>query len=108
MDPNTPGSLDEQIAELRSRVQLLEQALKTHGIVLQTENVAPRPAHPVAEAILPPAPPPAPQSEPHQRYRKESQYRALARRRLHRNNLRAPWKAGLARNGSTGLAFSRC
>jgi uncharacterized membrane protein len=61
MDPNTPGSLDEQIAELRSRVQLLEEALKTYGIVLQTESVAPRPAHPVAEAILPPAPPPAPQ-----------------------------------------------
>ena len=36
MDPNTPGSLDEQIAELRSRVRLLEEALKTYGIVLQT------------------------------------------------------------------------
>jgi uncharacterized membrane protein len=52
MDPNTPGSLDEQVAELRSRVRLLEQALKTHGISLQTENPAPQ---------LPPAPPPAAQ-----------------------------------------------
>jgi uncharacterized membrane protein len=52
MDPNTPGSLDEQIAELRSRVRLLEQALKTHGISLQTENPAPP---------LAPAPPPAAQ-----------------------------------------------
>lgn len=62
MDPNTPGSLDEQIAELRSRVRLLEEALKTYGIVLQTGSTAPQPAHPFAEAILPPAPPPpAPQ-----------------------------------------------
>ena len=59
MDPNTPGSLEEQIAELRSRVQLLEQALKSQGILLQRENTAPPPVHPVAEAALPPAPPPA-------------------------------------------------
>jgi uncharacterized membrane protein len=59
MDPNTPGSLEEQIAELRSRVRLLEEALKTYGIVLQTENTAPQPAQPVAGATLPPALPPA-------------------------------------------------
>ena len=59
MDPNTPGSLEEQIAELRSRVQLLEQALKSQGILLQRENTAPPPVQPVAEAALPPAPPPA-------------------------------------------------
>src|SRR5271168_5119249 len=53
MDPNTPGSLDEQVAELRSRVRLLEQALKTHGISLQTENAAPQ--------LPPPSPPPAAQ-----------------------------------------------
>ena len=57
MDPNATGSLDEQIADLRSRVRLLEEAFKTHGIVLRTENTAPQPAHPVAAATLPPAPP---------------------------------------------------
>ena len=61
MDPNASGSLDEQIADLRSRVRLLEEALKTHGISLQTENPAPQPAQPVASAVLPPAPPPAAQ-----------------------------------------------
>src|ERR1700753_907610 len=59
MDPNTPGSLEEQIAELRSRVQLLEQALKSQGILLQRENTEPPPVHPLADATLPPAPPPA-------------------------------------------------
>src|ERR1700677_2601714 len=59
MDPNATGSLDEQIADLRSRVRLLEEALKTHGIVLQTEIAAPQPAQPVASATLPQAPPPA-------------------------------------------------
>jgi uncharacterized membrane protein len=55
MDLNAPGSLEEQIAELRSRVGQLEQALRTQGISLQSENTAPQPAHPVA----PPAPPSA-------------------------------------------------
>jgi uncharacterized membrane protein len=58
MDPNTPGNLDEQLADLRSRVRLLEEALKTHGIALQVEGTAPPPAHPVADAMLPPVPPP--------------------------------------------------
>jgi uncharacterized membrane protein len=57
MDPNATGSLDEQIAELRSRVRLLEQTLKTHGIVLQTENPAPQSTPPVADATLSPAAP---------------------------------------------------
>ncbi len=57
MDPNTPGSLEEQIAKLRSRVWLLEQTLQTHGIVLQTANTAPQPPPPVADATLPPAAP---------------------------------------------------
>jgi uncharacterized membrane protein len=61
MDPNATGSLDEQIAELRSRVRLLEEALKTHGIALQTEITAPQPPHPVAPATMPPAPPPVDQ-----------------------------------------------
>jgi uncharacterized membrane protein len=56
MDPNTIGSLEEQIAELRSRVRLLEESLKTQGIVLETENAAPPPAPPP-----PPPPPPAAQ-----------------------------------------------
>jgi uncharacterized membrane protein len=48
MGPNITGSLEEQIAELRSRVRLLEESLKTHGIVLQTENPEPQPAQPPA------------------------------------------------------------
>jgi uncharacterized membrane protein len=59
MDPNTTGSLEDQIAELGSRVRLLEQALKTHGIALQAET-EPQPAHPVASAASPPVAPPAP------------------------------------------------
>ena len=47
------------MAELGSRVRLLEQTLKTHGIVLQTETTAPQPTHPAGGATLPPAPPQA-------------------------------------------------
>jgi uncharacterized membrane protein len=74
MDPDTSGSLDEQLRELRSRVIRLEEALKSRGIVLQAgpqrsaiPSPAPaQPAHPVsrppvserpAEAVPAPASP---------------------------------------------------
>jgi uncharacterized membrane protein len=55
MDPNTSGSLDEQLAELRSRVRLLEQTLIFHGIALQNEEAAPQPVRSAESATLPPA-----------------------------------------------------
>jgi uncharacterized membrane protein len=55
MDPNTSGSLDEQLAELRSRVRLLEQTLIVHGIALQNEEAAPQPVRSAESATLPPA-----------------------------------------------------
>ena len=51
MDPESPGSLEEQLRELRSRVQLLENALRNRGIVTEQQ------------AQTPPAPPPI-QSQP--------------------------------------------
>lgn len=59
MSSNNPGSLEEQMLELRSRVSLLETALQAHGITLQTKQ-----EH---ESILatgervPPPPRPAPE-----------------------------------------------
>jgi uncharacterized membrane protein len=47
MDPNPSGSLEEQVAELRSHVRRLEEALLSHGILLQSE-VAQRPAEPIS------------------------------------------------------------
>jgi len=38
MDPHTPGSLEEQVGELRSRVRMLEQALQAYGIVIQPDE----------------------------------------------------------------------
>ena len=40
MDPENPASLDEQLRELRSRVQILEDALKARGIALLQESQA--------------------------------------------------------------------
>jgi uncharacterized membrane protein len=58
MDPNATGCLDEQLAELRSRVRLLEEALKTHGIVLQAVDTALPPVVPPAVQIAAAPPPP--------------------------------------------------
>jgi uncharacterized membrane protein len=38
MDPDLSGSLEKQVGELRARVDRLEQALHSYGIVLQPEN----------------------------------------------------------------------
>ncbi len=38
MDPHPAGSLEEQVAELRSQLRRIEEALQTHGIVLQREE----------------------------------------------------------------------
>src|SRR3954447_55687 len=71
MDPFTPGNLEEQVVELRSRVLRLERLLQAHGIVETSEhahtNVAPPPpAREVPPEQRPPAtqmpsvPPPSP------------------------------------------------
>ncbi len=63
MDPNVLSSLEEQVRELRSRVSLLEETLRTRGIVVEGEKPAPALEEPVAEPIASTAatiaPPPA-------------------------------------------------
>lgn len=56
MDPESPASLEEQLGELRSRVQLLEDALRVRGIVPQRESHA---APPTPTPGLPEAPGPS-------------------------------------------------
>lgn len=41
MNPDLPGSLEEQVVELRSRVRRLEETLYRHGIPLQEVQVQP-------------------------------------------------------------------
>src|SRR5437879_6337431 len=41
MNPNISGSLEDQVGELRLRVQRLEQALRVHGIVVERAETAP-------------------------------------------------------------------
>jgi uncharacterized membrane protein len=48
MDPESPASLEEQIRELRSRVQFLEDALRARGIALRQQS---QPAPPAAATI---------------------------------------------------------
>lgn len=59
MDPQQPGSLEEQLSELRSRVLRLERLLQTRGIA---ENPPQAGTAPVEAAVAAPplAPPPAP------------------------------------------------
>ena len=38
MNPNLPGSLEDQIGELRSRIRLLEEALEDYGIVVEKQT----------------------------------------------------------------------
>lgn len=63
MDPNNPGSLEEQVAQLRSRVLRLERSLQAHGILAVPEQVpaSPPPAQTSMPApdVAPPAPPAA-------------------------------------------------
>jgi uncharacterized membrane protein len=59
MDPQPPGSLEEQVGELRSRVRQLEQALHAYGIVVQPAQ--PYPPQPESRPETPepiPSPPP--------------------------------------------------
>jgi len=58
MNPNYPGSLEDQLAELRLRVLRLEQLLRAHGFVVEKTEVTPAvgPAVPVsAPAMISPA-----------------------------------------------------
>jgi len=58
MNPNYPGSLEDQLAELRLRVLRLEQLLRAHGFVVEKTEVTPAvgPAIPVsAPAMISPA-----------------------------------------------------
>ena len=65
MIQDSPGSLEEQVVELRARIRRLEEALHIRGILLEGEPVPPRtPAPPPAAQVsappqVPPAPPPA-------------------------------------------------
>src|SRR5215472_14557242 len=64
MDPFIPGSLEEQVAQLRHRVLRLERLLAAHGIVDKPQAATvPQPATtmPPSTAAASPAPPaPAP------------------------------------------------
>ncbi len=67
MIPNSPGSLEEQVVELRARVRRLEEALRSRGIVLESEPSPLPKAAPVSPAVPPPssaAPPQVPPAPP--------------------------------------------
>ncbi|MGA3264356.1 MAG: DUF2339 domain-containing protein [Terracidiphilus sp.] len=60
MDPDTSGSLEQQVGELRSRVRRLEDALNRHGIVVrETESQPPAKHAGSTQASMQPPPPPA-------------------------------------------------
>ncbi len=52
VDPDITGSLEEQVAELRARLRLLERTIRAYGFVPQNEDAPP------AKAALSAAPPP--------------------------------------------------
>lgn len=87
MDPNLPGSLEDELRDLRDRVQRLETALTRQGILAPTwtdpaaaappapahspapapppvQAIPPTPAHAEAKPWLPPPPPPRPVTPP--------------------------------------------
>ncbi len=77
MDPNLPGSLEDQIGELRSRISLLEEALRSRGIIVKQgaagfasqarETTPPQGAGPEQQHPIPPTPyPPQPGAPPPQ------------------------------------------
>jgi len=54
MDPDSPGSLEDQLRELRSRVQILEDTLRARGVVLQpSQAVASRPVEAPVVVVAP-------------------------------------------------------
>ena len=56
MAPNSSGSVEEQLADLRARVRRLEDALRSHGIQLDREPAGPATAPRIAAAPrIPPA-----------------------------------------------------
>ena len=60
MDPDTSGSLEQQVGELRSRVRRLEDALHHYGIVVEEAKTQPPSKYAVSTpASMPPPPPPA-------------------------------------------------
>jgi uncharacterized membrane protein len=59
MDPESSGSLEEQVGELRSRVRRLEEALQRRGVVLPGIESAPSAAQAPAATAVPPGPSPA-------------------------------------------------
>jgi uncharacterized membrane protein len=71
VDPNVLSSLEEQIRELRSRVSLLEETLRTYGMVVEPAKPAPAleqraaiPATLAAETITTRIAPPPPRVQP--------------------------------------------
>jgi uncharacterized membrane protein len=66
MNPSSPASLEDQVLELRSRVQQLEEALRSHGIASARAEAPPppiaaaTPAEPEQVAAWIPEPTPAP------------------------------------------------
>lgn len=66
MTPNPSGSLDDQLGDLRARVRRLEEALRSHGILFDSEPAAPAPWIAAAPQTPPtvPTPPMAPAAGP--------------------------------------------
>ncbi|MFZ0744539.1 MAG: DUF2339 domain-containing protein [Terracidiphilus sp.] len=58
MNPDVPGSLEEQVGELRSRVRRLEETLQSHGILLQGVQAKPSEAHAAPGPSMPTVSPP--------------------------------------------------
>src|SRR4051812_35437405 len=65
MDPFQPGSVEEQVAQLRSRVLRLERLLQSHGLLEKPEPV-PQPAQvtPIQAPAIAAPQPPAPATPP--------------------------------------------
>jgi len=58
MNPNYPGSLEDQLAELRLRVLRLEQLLRTQGFVVEKTDAThpPEPVPLAGPAVVPSVP----------------------------------------------------
>ncbi len=63
MDPHLPGSLEEQVAELRLHVRRLEEALQSYGIVVRGEQARPQTNDAGLSQTEPPHQPPRPAPE---------------------------------------------
>lgn len=66
MAPNPPGSLEDQIGELRARLLRMEEALRRHGIVPEDDRPQPaQPSAPTAQAASHAPAPPSTAATPH-------------------------------------------